>query len=93
MNFSQALELMKQGKRVTRDAYKLHWSPLQNYYELKYSPHYTLEEIQKHNIQPSLTSLFSGKLLAEDLLAEDWQEWESSDTRAAKELIKIIDSV
>lgn len=70
MNFEWALCQMREGKRVTRSSWKEPWMKLVDFFEITYS----------HG-HPVLRSLFSNKIGGQDLLAEDWIEYQKEEIK------------
>jgi len=71
MTFEWALSKLRDGKKVTRESYKSEWCRFVNYFEYHY-PAWTKPGMKEH--KPGLFGLFSNRLLAEDLEADDWKE-------------------
>lgn len=68
-DFVWALDQLKQGAKVEREAWFTPWSKVQQYMWFVY-PDVEYEGAQK---KPVLMFLYSGMLRGEDLVAEDWR--------------------
>lgn len=81
MNFSEALDLMKQGKKVTRSSYRqkaLFSTQLPEIVTIM--PHWELVYPNNNTMggTPFLASTYQAALTGADLVAEDWIEYQAN---------------